>query len=114
MAIEVVVGATRKNLVWNIVDSTTGAPVNVAGGSARLQGMSDDLPAFTSGINQAGVITDAPNGIFTWAGIGSYLVPADLAGKAQATFKLRVRFQDASAKVDYDDEFEIVYVKQPV
>src|SRR6267142_5740384 len=68
MANEVVIGATRKDLVVYVQDQN-GAPINVAGGSFLLMGTSPDLP--NKQVSQAGVITDGPNGKVTWAGIGT-------------------------------------------
>ena len=109
---EVVVGATRRKLRLTFVDEN-GAPVNVSGGSARLQGTSADLPSNT--IDQAGTIVDGPNGVFEWSQLGgtAYVSDSDLGGLSEATYTLRVKFTDAASQVDFGDEFVLTWKKAP-
>lgn len=110
---EVVIGSTLKVLAVTILDEN-GNPRNVTGGSVRLQGRSLDLPAKV--INVAGLLTDPANGVASWAGIGDgtvYVSESDLSALPGALFTLRVRYQDASGKVDFGPEFAISWVKAP-
>lgn len=114
MADEVVVGATRKDLVVVLVDASTGVPINLTGGSARLQGKSTSLPSVP--IDVAMTLTDAANGKVTAASLGSLVTHANLsgAGLTNAWYVLRVKFTDATAKVDYGPEFELVFKDNPL
>lgn len=114
MADEVVVGATRRDLVVILVDAVSGVPINLTGGSAKLQGKSPDLPAVP--FDAAMTLTDAANGKVTLAGLGSLVTHANLAAVSMksATYALRVRFVDASSKVDFGTEFEVVYKDNPL
>ena len=115
MADEIVVitsATSRKNLVATIVDSD-GNVVNLTGGAVRLQGRSSELSAIT--LDVAGSLTDPQNGKVTFSAIGNLITQAQLtaAGIAAATFRLRIKFTDASAKVDYGPLFELMWVKEP-
>ena len=109
----VVVGATRKDLVVTITDAN-GNPVNLTGGSATLQGRSRDVTAVT--INSACTLTDAAAGIVTKADLGSLVSQANLTSAAVklATFKLRIKYVDNAAKVDFTDEFELIWAQDPL
>lgn len=185
---EVVVGSSRKNYMAQIVDDVTGQGINVAGGSARLQGKTGELPAiavggcsttsgsptlgraagdfnadgvkvgfaiagpnvpdqvtvlaiptattitmgldgvavnatgtgsslamtFTPAIDRAGTVSDAPNGFFTWAGLGDFVTAAVLAAKEGATYNLRVKFKDAAGKQDSGELDQIRWVRGPL
>jgi hypothetical protein len=113
MADEVVVGATRKNLVATIVDSD-GLVVNLTGGAVRMEGRSSDLPAIS--LDVAGTLTDPAQGKVTFAALGTLVSQANLtaAGIAEATFRLRIKYTDAAAKVDFGPIFEIKWVKDPL
>lgn len=114
MADEVVVGATRKDLVVVLLDATTGVPINLTGGSAKLQGRSPDLVAVN--IDSVMTLTDPANGKVTMASLGALVTHANLAAASivSAVYKLRVRFTDASAKVDFGPEFELVFKDNPL
>ena len=117
MADEVVVvpaGATsRKDLVVVLIDAVTGLPINLTGGSARLQGKSPDLPAVN--IDAAMALTDPANGKVTYSGLGALVTHANLvaASATSAVYQLRVKFTDASAKVDYGPMFELIFKDNP-
>lgn len=110
---EVVVGATRKDLVFTVVDDND-AVVNVSGGSVRLQGKSADTPAVV--IDMAGTLTDPQNGKVTFAQIGTLVTHANLVsgGVNQSTYLLRVKYTDASAKFDYSAAFNIRWMDTPI
>lgn len=110
---EVVIGATRKELRVTVIDED-GNPVNITGGTVRLQGTSADLPA--NNIDEAGLILDGPNGVARWPQIGSdtYVSLTDIGSKAEATYNLRVKFTDPSSLVDYGPEFSITWKKPPI
>ncbi len=110
---EVVVGATRKSLVATIVDSD-GAVVNLTGGSVKLQGRSSDLTATT--LDVTGTLTDPAQGKVTFSSLGTLVTQALLtaADISEATFRLRLKYTDASAKVDFGPVFEIKWVKDPL
>jgi len=112
VADEVVVGASRKDLVVTLVDATTGVPINLSGGSAKMQGKCPDLPSFPFDVVMT--LTDPANGKVTYAGLGSLLTHANLGGLKSGTYTLRVRFTDASAKVDFGPEFELVFKDNPL
>lgn len=113
MADQVVVGATKRDLVVTILDES-GNVVDLTGGSARLQGRSSTLPE--NEIDVAGVLTDPAQGVVTFAGIGTYVTTEELATlhAEKATFRLRVKFTDASAEFDYGDLFEIEWWQDPL
>lgn len=110
---EVVVGSTRTNLLVTVVDET-GAPINITGGSVRLQGTTNDIPNNT--IDVAGVIHDAVNGVAKWSSIGgtSFVTTNELGALSEATYNLRVKFTDSNALVSYGPEFQITWKKPPV
>ena len=114
MADEVVVGATRRDLVISLVDAQTGAPIVLTGGSAKVQGKSSDLAAVT--IDAVMTLTDPANGKVTYSGLGGLVSQANLntAGILSATYPLRVRYVDAAAKVDYSPQFEIIFKSNPL
>ena len=110
---EVVIGATRRNLEWVVTDEN-GVPINVTGGSARLQATSLDIPAVT--IDVAGTIVDGPNGVFRWTGLGDpavYVSEANMDGRTEATWAARVKFTDASSKTDFGALFDLVWRTPP-
>jgi hypothetical protein len=111
--IVVVTGATgRKNLVATIVDSD-GNVVNLTGGTVKMQGRSSDLPSVT--LDVTGTITDPAQGKVTFSAVGNLITQAQLtaAGIASATFRLRIKFTDSTAKVDFGPIFELTWVKEP-
>lgn len=112
-ATEVVLGETGRNLRITLVDES-GAPLNISGGSALLQGVSGDLPELK--LNKAGTIVDGPNGVLQWPGIGDeaeYVSAAALGALPGATFSLRVKFTDAAAKVKFGELFQLRWVPAP-
>ena len=111
MADQVVVGSTRKDLIIALQDDL-GAVINITSGTVTLQGSSPDLPATT--INQAGSITDGPNGLCKWTGIGAYITAGNLGTKPSATYNLRVKYTDAASKLDYTSAFQITWLPTPV
>jgi len=110
---EVVVGATKRNLVVQIVDENSN-PIDLQGGSVKLQGKSSDLPSVT--IDVSGTLTSPASGIATFFSIGTLVTSANLseAGITEATFRLRVKYTDSQPKFDYGDEFQIKWVQTPV
>jgi hypothetical protein len=114
MADEVVVGSTRRDVIVVLTDATTGLPINLTGGSAKIQGKSPDLAAVT--IDAVMTLTDPQNGKVKYAGIGGLVTQANLntAGITSATYSLRVRFVDATALVDYSPQFEIIFRSNPL
>lgn len=109
MADQIVVGATRKDLIITIQDDT-GANVNITGGTVALTGSSLDLPSKT--LNVTGTITDGPNGVCKFASIGgtSFVTSGDMGAKKLATFDCRVKFTDSGAKIDYGPSFQLQWV----
>jgi hypothetical protein len=114
VADEVVVGATRKDLVVVLIDATTGQPIVLTGGSAKLQGRSPDLVAVN--IDAVMTLSNPAVGQVTMPSLGSLVTHANLAAASiqSAVYKLRVRFVDASAKVDFGPEFELVFKDNPL
>lgn len=112
MADEVVVGATRKSLLATIVDSD-GNIVNLTGGNVRMQGRSSDLDAIT--LDVLGTLVDAAQGKVRFDTLGSLITQSNLttAGIASATFRLRLKYTDSAAKVDFGPIFEILWFKDP-
>lgn len=110
---EVVVGATKRELIVTIVDENN-VPVNLTGGSVRLQGKSSDLPGIN--IDQPGVLSDPANGVAKWAQLGTFITSGQLTTAVidEATYKLRIKFTDAAAKFDYGDFFQIKWSQTPV
>lgn len=110
---EVVVGATRKQLLITVTDED-GNPVAITGGSVKLQGTSADLPGNTLDVD--GTIHDGPNGVAKWASLGGtdFVTLAELGSLPEATFVCRVKFTDATSLVDYGPEFAITWKKPPV
>jgi hypothetical protein len=114
MALDLVtVGSTRRDLVITIQDEN-GNPVDLTGGAVRLQGRSADLPGTT--IDVAGNLTSPSIGLVTFSGIGSLVGQSALtsAGKDRATFRLKIKYTDNGAKVDYTDPFEIIWDEDPL
>jgi hypothetical protein len=110
---EVVVGATRKNILVTIVDAD-GNPVNITGGTVFLQGTSADLPDKT--LDVQGTIHDGPNGVAKWAAAGgdNFVTAEDLGEKISALFDLRAKFVDSGAGVDYGPLFYIRWLAPPI
>jgi hypothetical protein len=106
MADEVVVGATGKDFVLDVVDEFN-QPVDITGGTFTLLGNSEDLPGVT--ITEAGTLTDPTNGVVTWVGIGDYITTGDLAALDRATFTFRVKWEDGATLVDYTPRFQWDY-----
>jgi hypothetical protein len=108
----VFIGATRKRLRWVATDAG-GSPIPSAGASARLIGVSADLPAVTFDI--AGVLEDAAAGSFLWDGLGDdatgYPSEADLGAQDAADFSLQVKYTDAASRVDYGEPFVFTWAK---
>jgi len=117
VAYEVVVvpagAVSRKDLKVVLIDANTGQPIVLTGGSARLQGKSPDLPA--TNIDAVMTLTNPANGEVTYSGLGTLITHALLAAAAitSAVYRLRVKFTDASVKVDYGPEFELVFKDNP-
>lgn len=109
----VTVGATRRDLVVTIVDENDNV-VDLTGGSARLQGRSLDLASKT--IDAAGTITDPAQGVVTFGSIGTLVTQAELtaANAKSALFKLKVKYTDVSAEVDFTDQFELRWEQDPL
>lgn len=116
MADEVVVGATRRDLIITLLDANTGLPVNMLGGAAaaKLQGKSSDLPAVT--IDATMVITDGAAGKVKFAGMGSLVTHANLAAVPviSATYPFRVKYTDNAALVDWTSIFEVIFKDNPL
>lgn len=110
MADEVVVESTMRDLVVSLVDNNN-APINLTGGSARLQGKSAQI---VTTVDVAGALTDPAQGGVTFTGIGALITAANLGSNERATFKLRVKYTDASAEWDYSDPFNIDWLAKPV
>lgn len=110
---EVVVGATRVNLLVTIVDENN-APINITGGTVRLQGTTADIPNNT--IDVAGTINDGPNGIAQWSQLGgtNFVTTAELGALSQATYTCRVKFTDSSGLISYGPEFDLTWKKPPI
>lgn len=110
---EIVVGASRKNLVATIVDDD-GAVVNLTGGAVRMQGRSTSMSAKT--INVAGVLTDPAQGVVTFYALGDLITQGELttAGLAEAIFRLRLYYTDVAALDDYGELFELKWVSDPL
>jgi len=108
---EVVVDSNRRNLVVTLVDEN-GAVIDLTGGSAKLQGQSDDLA--TPDIDYAGTLTSPAQGEVTFTQIGTLVTAVNLGSLKKATYNLRVRFTDASTKFDYSPKFQIDWVEKPV
>ena len=107
---EVVVDSNKRSLVVTLVDENN-VPVNLTGGSAKLQGKSDDI---ATTIDYPGTLTDPAQGIVTFAEIGALITAANLGALKKATYNLRVKFTDGSAKFDYTRKFQIDWVEKPV
>ncbi len=106
MAIQVVVGATRKNLRLTVKDEA-GVVINVTAWTARLQ-MVSKVNGLT--IDVAGAIDGAAaNGTFIWTELGgtNYVTTAMLAGIKSALFKGEVKYVDNTGKPDWGAEREI-------
>jgi len=112
---EVVVGATRRDFVATIVDEND-EPVNLSGvgASAKLQGRSTDTPLVT--IDLTGTLTDPSQGVVTFPSIGSLVTQAQLTTAAvkRSTYKLRVKYTDSAAKIDFTTEFLIIWSQDPL
>jgi hypothetical protein len=111
---DVYVGSTGKKLVIVITDENNLPRPLTTGGSTqvKLQGKSADLPGKT--IDVAGTITDAPNGVVTWAGIGNgsvYVSLSDLGSLPEATFDLQAKYTDSGGLVDYGPVFQLTWKK---
>lgn len=110
---EVVIGATRKELRVTLTDAD-GLPLNITGGTVKLQGKSADLPSKT--LDVAGTIHDGPNGVAKWTSLGGtgFVTTGDMGAVSEATFTLRVKFTDTSSLVDYGPEFMVTWKKAPI
>lgn len=113
MADQVVVGATKRDLVVVILDED-GDPVNLTGGAARLQGRSSVLTEKV--LDVAGILSDPAQGRVTFPGIGAYVTSEDLAAlhAEKAPFRLRVKFTDVAGEFDYGDLVEIEWWQDPL
>jgi hypothetical protein len=109
MADEVVVGATAKDFVLEVVDEA-GLPINVTGMTFALQGTSPDLPSTT--IDAAGTVTDGAQGVVTWTGVGAYVDGTDMGSVTRAGFAFRVK-KSAGGEYDWGPEFAWDYVAAP-
>ena len=111
----VTVGATRRQLVVTIVDPN-GNIVTLSATLANhaLQGKSTDTPAVT--INVAPTAVDTTGGVLTFDSIGTLVTQANLtsAGVKRSTYNLKVRYTDASAKLDFTDEFQFIWDHDPL
>lgn len=107
---EVVVDSTKRALVVTLVDENND-PLDLTGGSVKLQGKSDDI---VTTIDYAGTLTDAAQGVVTFTGIGALITAANLGSNKKATYNLRVKFTDAATKFDYTRKFQIDWVEKPV
>lgn len=110
---EVVVGATKKDLIVTITDDN-GNAINITGGSAKLQGMCPQLPSVN--IDYSGTLTDPANGRVTFPQLGTLVTEANLegAGVNSATYNLRVKYTDSGGKFDYSAEFQIAWKRTPI
>lgn len=111
---EVVVDSNRRSLVVSLVN-TDGTPIDLGvGGSVavKLQGTSDDLA--TPSIDYAGTVTDHAQGILTFTSVGLLVTATQLGSLKKATYNLRVKYTDSTAKFDYTPIFQIDWVHKPV
>lgn len=103
----VVVGASRKQLIVPIVDAQ-GAPIALSGATARLKGWSLDLPGYS--IDLVGVVTDGPGGLVTFSSIGNLVTTDILGAKWEATFTCTVEWQDVDGK-DYTEDLALRFIR---
>lgn len=110
---DVICNSTRRDLVVSIVDEN-GNPVNLTSGAVALQGRSKDLSGTT--INAAGTLTDPANGVATFSNIGALVSQATLTSASihSATFSMRVKYTDSTAKIDYTPIFQITWQQDPL
>lgn len=109
MAIQVVVGARRKNLKITVKNVDDTLP-NVTGWTARLTGKSK-----VNGLSfdVAGAIDGAAaNATFKWTEIGwtNYVTSAQLAGIRKALFTCQLKVTDAGGLPDWGPEFEMEWL----
>lgn len=109
---EVVVGATRVNLLVTVVDEANN-PIDISGGSVRLQGTTNDIPGNT--LDVAGTIHDGPNGVAKWTALGgtSFVTNGELGALSQATYTCRVKFTDTGGLISFGPEFQLTWKKAP-
>jgi hypothetical protein len=110
-ATEVVVGSTRKTLTVVILDGNN-VPLDISGGSVRLQGTSEDLPGIN--IDQPGTITDPVNGVCKWSSIGTLITADNLGSLDFARYKLRVKLTTATSLIDYGAVIELTFYPTPI
>lgn len=110
MADEVVVGATKKPLDVTIVDDKDD-PLPLTGGSARLQGSSNDIGTT---IDQALTLTDPAQGRVGYVGLGALITTQNMNGKKQALFDCRIKYTDAAGLIDWTPVFQLLYKTPPV
>jgi hypothetical protein len=109
---EAVVGSTRKTLKVVLLDEDD-LPINITGATVlHLQGTSPDLPGVQ--LDVAGTIFDGPSGVAQWQQVGTFVTGGQLGSKPSATFNLRVKLVDASAKLDYGPVFQFTWFPTPI
>jgi len=113
MAVEIVVVpggiVSRKNYILYVVDGS-GNPINVTGSTFKLQGTSADIGTT---IDALGTLTDAVNGVVTWAGLGSLITPTNMGAHPSVLYTFRVKWADSGAKVDYSSSFNWTFLSAP-
>ena len=108
---EVTVGTTARDVVGHIVDEAK-VPINIAGGLARLQGSSADLP--TVYLNEACVVTDDASGTVTLHEVGTCLTAAQLGVLEKATFRCKFYYEDGAGASDFSDALDITFLAPPI
>ena len=111
----VTVGTTRRNLVVTIVDENNQVvSLSATLANHKLQGRSLDLPSKT--IDYAATAVDGPAGIITFGNIGALVTQAELtaATKDNANFRLKVKYTDIAALVDYTLAFGLTWDEGPL
>jgi len=110
---EVVVGATRRDLLVVLLDAFTGDPIDMTGGTAVLEGKSPDLPAVA--INGNMTVQSGPAGEVRYSGLGGLVTHAQLvaANIKSALYRCRVRYT-VGGKTDWGPEFELEFKDTPL
>lgn len=94
--IKLVQSDTRPALVVTLTDESTGAPINVTGGTPRLKFRAVGASVLTDTL--VGNVTDGPNGmcVFNWSPTSLTGEPGDYEGEIEVTFP------DARVQTVYD------------